>query len=98
MLESLDKIGTDIIGGAVLTLFGWLGWKKAKKVAVSDTAETDVITLLQKQVNTLSQKYDELYIAYTELQRQVLAERSECGRKINELENKLASMVAKQVD
>lgn len=90
----LEKIGIDLIGGAVLILIGWLGWKKARKVATTEGAETDVVALLNSEVKRLSEQMSSLSVSYTLLSQQIIKEREDCSREITALRVKVEQLEA----
>lgn len=91
----LEKIGIDVIGGAVIILLGWLGWKKAQKVATSEGAETDVVALLNGEVKRLSAQVSDLSISHANLSLQMLKEREDCSRDITTLGIKVEQLEAR---
>jgi len=88
-MQIFDKVATDIIGGAVIVLLGWLGWKKANKVATSDGAEANVYGLMNEEIKRMAEQIKHLSSAYDDLSRQIINERLECAKNITELKNQI---------
>jgi archaellum component FlaC len=88
-MQIFDKVATDIIGGAVIVLLGWLGWKKANKVATSDSAEANVYGLMNEEIKRMAEQIKHLSSAYDDLSRQIINERLECAKNITELKNQI---------
>lgn len=80
-MESLEKVGVEVIGGAVVMLFGWLGWKKANNVATKDDAETKVYSLMQEEIQRLTAQVN-----------QMVAEHQNCTQRVQALSAEVASL------
>jgi septin family protein len=95
-MQIFEKVATDVIGGAVIVLLAWLGWKKANKVATSDSAEANVYALMNDEIKRMSEQIKQLSSAYDDLSRQIITERLECAKNMAELKaqiNELKSQI-----
>jgi peptidoglycan hydrolase CwlO-like protein len=95
-MQIFEKLATDIVGGAVIVLLGWLGWKKANKVATSDGAEANVYGLMNEEIKRMAVQIKQLSSAYDDLSRQIITERLECAKNMAELKaqiNELKSQI-----
>ena len=93
-MQIFDKVATDIIGGAVIVLLGWLGWKKANKVATSDSAEANVYGLMNEEIKRMAVQIKDLSSAYDDLSRQIINERLECAKNMAELKEQINELKA----
>ncbi len=93
-MQLFDKVATDIIGGAVIVLLGWLGWKKANKVATSDSAEANVYGLMNEEIKRMAVQIKDLSSAYDDLSRQIINERLECAKNMAELKAQINELKA----
>jgi archaellum component FlaC len=93
-MQMFDKVATEVIGGAVVILLGWLGWKKANKVATSDGAEANIYALMNDEIKRMAEQIKHLSSAYDDLSRQIINERLECAKNITELKNQINELKA----
>jgi archaellum component FlaC len=93
-MQVFDKVATEIIGGAVVILLGWLGWKKANKVAVSDGAEANIYALMNEEIKRMAVQIKDLSSAYDDLSRQIINERLECAKNMAELKAQINELKA----
>ena len=93
-MQVFDKVATEVIGGAVVILLGWLGWKKANKVATSDGAEANIYALMNDEIKRMAAQIKQLSSAYDDLSRQIITERLECAKNMAELKEQINELKA----